>query len=350
MTGVFQKWQPVYAERGIATFPVREVGENKKPMVSHYQRIGLHASAQLVSRFGSAAMLGFVTGKRSGITVLDVDSVNDNDLAEALDRQGQTPVIARTARGKFHAFYKHNGEGRKIRPWPDRQIDVLGNNGFVVGTPSLFQGGEYQFIQGSLDDLGSLPVLRDPPGAVPKVQSDRRNETLFRQMGRAAHHVDNFEQLLDYGRTRNEEFSKPLEDDEVIKTAKSVWKYQCEGRNWFGQIDARIPRETANKLAAANSDALALLTVLKANHGPDQVFAIANAMANSTLTMGWRRFAEARRVLIEAGLVQQVSPDTQRKSAQYRWPLPRVTKVGSNNNKTLSLSALHPLFYSLGGS
>jgi hypothetical protein len=112
MIGVFQKWQPAYAEHRIATFPVREVGENKKPMVSHYQRIGLRASAQLVSRFGRAAMLGFMTGKRSGITVLDVDSVNDNDLAEALDRHGQTPVIARTARGKFHGLYKYNGEGR----------------------------------------------------------------------------------------------------------------------------------------------------------------------------------------------------------------------------------------------
>jgi len=161
MIGVFQKWQPAYAEHRIATFPVREVGENKKPMVSHYQRIGLRASAQLVSRFGRAAMLGFMTGKRSGITVLDVDSVNDNDLAEALDRHGQTPVIARTARGKFHGLYKYNGEGRKIRPWPDRPIDVLGDNGFVVAMPSLFQGGEYQFIQGGLDDLGSLPTLQN---------------------------------------------------------------------------------------------------------------------------------------------------------------------------------------------
>ena len=337
MIGVFQKWQPAYAEHRIATFPVREVGENKKPMVSHYQRIGLRASAQLVSRFGRAAMLGFMTGKRSGITVLDVDSVNDNDLAEALDRHGQTPVIARTARGKFHGLYKYNGEGRKIRPWPDRPIDVLGDNGFVVAMPSLFQGGEYQFIQGGLDDLGSLPTLQNLNlGAAVEpaksIEPGNRNETLFRLLGRAAHHVDDFDQLIDVARTRNAEFTQPLDDAEVVKVATSVWTYQQEGRNRLGQIGAYIPKQTVHQLAKTNPDALALLSVLKATHKPRSTFVIANAMANTAIAWGWRRFASARKALIETGEVHLLKPETRHEPALFCWPLPRVTKMVSNNN------------------
>ena len=85
MTGVFQKWQPVYAERGIATFPVREVEAAKRPAVRNYSRIGLPASAALTSRLGSAKMLGFMCGSRSRITVLDVDSSDELILADALD-------------------------------------------------------------------------------------------------------------------------------------------------------------------------------------------------------------------------------------------------------------------------
>jgi hypothetical protein len=36
--GVFAVNQPIYAERGIATFPLRN---NKVPAISNYQKIGL---------------------------------------------------------------------------------------------------------------------------------------------------------------------------------------------------------------------------------------------------------------------------------------------------------------------
>ena len=116
MTGVFQKWQPVYAERGIATFPVREVEAAKRPAVRNYSRIGLPASAALTSRLGSAEMLGFMCGSRSRVSVLDVDSKDERILADALDQFGKTPVIVRTGSGKYHAWYRYNGERRRIRP------------------------------------------------------------------------------------------------------------------------------------------------------------------------------------------------------------------------------------------
>ena len=74
--------------------------------------------------------------------------------------------------------------------------------------------------------------------------------------------------------------------------------------------------------APVNPDALALYITLRAHNGPDSVFPIANAMADSTIGLGWRRFAVARKTIIEQGLVIQVTPQTRHKPAFYRWPLP----------------------------
>ena len=61
--GIFADWQPRYAERGIATFPVssNRVGE-KKPLVSGYLRTGLRGSAKLATKFPTAEGIGFACG------------------------------------------------------------------------------------------------------------------------------------------------------------------------------------------------------------------------------------------------------------------------------------------------
>src|SRR5262249_32310628 len=159
-------------------------------------------------RLGSAEMLGFM---------LDVDSSDELVLAEALDRHGKSAVIARTGSGKFHVWYRHNGERRRIRPWRGLPIDLLGG-GFVVAPPSQVKQGQYQFIQGSLDDLDRLLVLDNAPSpnavlslrnvsGTPGVQRGNRNNTLFAILGREARYVDDLETLLDLGRTRNSEFA-----------------------------------------------------------------------------------------------------------------------------------------------
>src|SRR3984957_20258571 len=62
-------------------------------------------------------------------------------------RAKEPPNCSTTGRsGKFHALYKHNGEYRKIRPFGDLPIDLLGIGGLAVAVPSRFEKGEYAFI------------------------------------------------------------------------------------------------------------------------------------------------------------------------------------------------------------
>jgi hypothetical protein len=221
-----------------------------------------------------------------------------------------------------------------IKPRRDVLIDILGG-GLNVAPPSQIEAGRYEFIQGSLDDLACLPALHNlaqglSANAVPTdwgemQEGDGRNNALFRLLGRAAHNCDDFDQLLDYARTQNAQLGEPMEDAEVVKVAQSVWKMTCEGRNRFGQHGAWLPLNLSRTLAHT-PDAYALYGVLNAENGPDSIFPIANGMAQTVINFGWRRLAEARKVIIALGLVEQVSPQTQHRPALYRWARPKAPK------------------------
>jgi hypothetical protein len=320
MTGVFSRWQPVYAERGIATFPCTET---KTPAVRNYHRFGLPASTALASRFRAASAFGFMCGRRSGITPLDIDCKDERVLAEAIDRHGKTPIVVRSGSGNSQAWYKYSGERRQIRPWPGLPLDILGG-GFVVAPPSKVEKGEYQFIQGSLDDLDRLPALQNLSAPAPiqeewanKRKGDGRNNVLFRLVARAARTVDDIDQLLDYARTRNSEFAELMLDAEVVRVVNSAWKMQCEGRNRFGTYGSWSSLEEV-KAFIEDPDAFFLLAFLRSHNGPNATFIVTNGLGDQ---FGWhrRRLAEARRRLIDVGYFSAVRQAGKGHAALFRW-------------------------------
>jgi hypothetical protein len=301
VTGVFKKWQSLYAEKGIATFPVND---NKKPCTKGYDKIGLNGSAELAEKFSEANAFGFMAGRRSGVTVLDVDIHDDIVLADSQLRHGKSPFIVMTGNG-YHAWYRHGGERRQIRPDPNTPIDILGG-GLVIAPPSQVAKAEYQIIQGTLDDLGCLPPIH---AALDGLRSDnapipegKRDNSLFRFGLEQAQHVDDFESLLDAMRTRNMDCRPPLADDVVVAKAMSAWRYEQEGRNLVGRGRAVVlSHSTIDRVMAYSPDAFVLLTMLKRHHwGRD--FVLAKPMAAS---MGWtlRRWKSARNLLVRLGLI-----------------------------------------------
>lgn len=326
MTGLFAEWQPRYAERGLATFPVRE----KRPAVRGYLKLGLATSSLLAEKFSNADAFGFAVGKCSNITILDVDTTDEKILADALDKHGPTPIIVRSGSGNYQAWYRWNGERRTIRPdrnpaWP---VDILGG-GYVVGPPSRGIKSNYQFMERGLDDLDRLPILRVPNITPPLLSSasmpdeiiieGNRNNALWRHCMRSARHCDDFDAALDVARTCNDQFSPPLPDYEVIKIVRSAWTYTELGENRFGQHGVFFTTGEVNQLLAADPDVLMLKLVLKANNGPDREFMIANGMCER-MRWGRKRFARARLRLEQQGVIVQVRPPTTENGpALYRW-------------------------------
>jgi Bifunctional DNA primase/polymerase, N-terminal len=321
----FRDWQHVYADHLIPTFPVQISPAGKKPMVSHYGRFGLRASSEIARKFPDATALGFMAGRRTGLTILDVDTSDERVLADALTRCGPTPVIVRSGSGNYQAWYRYNGEKRLIRPEPDSPIDILGS-GFVVAPPSRGTKGEYQFIQGGLDDLDGLPTMRGgieiafpplSPDLLPTkaTAQGNRNNSLWRYCMQSAHFCDDFGSLLDVARTYNEPLLTPLSDDEVVKTAKSAWKKTQSGENWFGSHGARLSVEDAGRLVG-DPYVLALVIWLTAHNRPDAKFWIADGLKDQ-LDWSLYQLREARRRAVARGEIKRIRSHRLGKPAVY---------------------------------
>jgi hypothetical protein len=325
---MFRDWQPQYAEHGIAAFPVRVTDRGKVPAIKGWQRVGLNGSAKLAQKFAGADALGFCLGRRSRLTVLDIDTPDDSVLADALDQHGRTPIIVRSGSGNHQVWYRWNGEGRQIRPFCEKPIDVLGS-GFVVAPPSNGTKSNYHFIEGSLDDLDHLPPLRGLPAngngqlrtAAPqgteRIHEGARNMTLWRHCMRHAHYCDDFDALLDVARTANNQYLPPLSDSEVVKAATSAWGYTERGDNRFGQTGVWLSTEDVNRLIKQNPDDLVLLNFLFANNGRSKPFMIANGMADR---LGWprKRLAAARKRLIGVDVERVKAESSFTGAALYR--------------------------------
>ncbi len=108
-----------------------------------------------------------------------------------------------------------------------------------------------------------------------------------------------------------------MQDAEVVKIAKSVWTMQLEGRNRFGKHGAWFPLDEVEKFYSEPDDFF-LLGFLRAHHGPDNTFMVANGLAER---FGWwrPRLAAARRRLIQGGYLKVVRQAGQQTPALYRW-------------------------------
>jgi hypothetical protein len=349
---IFANLQPAYAARGIPTFPV---GDNKTPLVRHYSRVGLQASTKLTRRFADATALGFMAGPPSGVTVLDYDSTEEGGFGDVLSRHGDTPIKIRTASGKFHGLYRHDGERRCVRPFKGLPVDIMGG-GFVIAAGSVVPGiGAYEFIEGSLDDLNRLPVLRGlpsniyvkakPEGFVPDgAPEGERNVGLWRFCMRAAAETrgrnltesERFNLVLKAAVDFNAQCQPPLDQGEVMETAGKAWDYERRGNNWFGSESWRpLPRSEAVRMICEDLDAFALCSFLQIHQSPGSEFMIANGLAD---VLGWtrKRLSEARSRLIERGTVLQVKGHSNfTGAALYKWRLRKG--VGGGRKGELSI-------------
>ena len=68
--------------------------------MTNYGRFDLPASKSL-ALCSRADAFGFMCGKRSRLTVLDVDTTDERILADALTRHGKMPLLSRSARGRY---------------------------------------------------------------------------------------------------------------------------------------------------------------------------------------------------------------------------------------------------------
>lgn len=354
--GVYSQHASTYADAGLPAFPVDARG--KKPAVKGWQDATPRRTRGWARqpRLATCDGLGIVMGKPSGITEVDVDAVGDAWIGQAVERFGDTPIIIRTASSKAKLWYRHNGEGRMIRPFEGQPIDILGG-GFTIAPPSLRAdlGASYAFQAGSLIDLDCLPTINagaltgDFPSEagnarVPEaVQTGSRNNALWQHCMTQARFCDDVEALIDVAVTWGSAFPEPLSPREAEQCARSAWGYEATGRNYLGRKKPQIHSEDVlMDMLIDQPEALVLYQMFRRWHRNRPHFAIAPRAMSEAGSPPWprRRIACARDVLIERKLIEEVrSPSKeQRQAGLYRFCAGLPTS--GHNHYTPSFSSI----------
>lgn len=207
--------------------------------------------------------IGCATGRVSGIVVLDIDG--EIGLRSVDGRYLPPTVAVLTGGGGVHYFYEHPGE--LIRNFTGKLpgVDLRGDGGYVVLPPSVHKSGErYRWWEGlSINDvaLASLPTwVRELAGAsvssdkeddddeswlaeaLKGVKQGRRNDTLTRLAGHFAAHGMSMTSALAHLRAWNQRNSPPMEDSEIVKTVRSIYRREAskDARNFDVELIAKV--------------------------------------------------------------------------------------------------------------
>ena len=330
MPEIFSKWQAEYAVRGLPTFPIDPIadgGKTKRPNIKHYDKIGLKGSQQLALKFRDTNGLACMAGARNGLTLVDIDARGaeaDRLMADVQCLYGRSRFITRTGRGGLHAYYRYNGEARKIRPNPSTPIDILGG-GVVVLPPSLGAEQPYEIIEGHLDDLTALTRIKHAPTPTPKapisteplhlVQEGERDKNFWPYVAQVAHQARSIDDLVKIATELNSMLRQPLTQTEIAAKTKYWWEKTLSGKNRFGTGGFVITDHAViDGLYQADNDAFNLLIFLQ-RHNWGRDFALANETCALMPGGGWgrKRLAAARARLIEAGHLKVIRPATMRR-------------------------------------
>ncbi len=132
-----------YAKMGFSVIPV---GRNKKPYINWKEWQSKKADEKRIRSWFNKyekANVGIVTGKISGIVVVDVEA------GGKIDDLPSTATV-RTGGGGWHYYYKFNEVNPISNYTRIREItDIRGEGGYVVAPPSIHQSGKaYSWLSG----------------------------------------------------------------------------------------------------------------------------------------------------------------------------------------------------------
>lgn len=171
-------------------------GADKKPLVpswvEYQKRLPTEEEVNQWWKEHPQANIAVITGKISGLTVIDVDSEDgDEALWELLPPDFETVQVA-TPSGGMHYYCKFAEGTRNAARWIT-DCDIRSEGGYVVAPPSSGEKGSWIWVQGPEDAMSWVPdsVLRKlsretspatPAGPPPrglKFDKGTRDENLF---------------------------------------------------------------------------------------------------------------------------------------------------------------------------
>lgn len=162
-----------YAVNGYSIIPLKQ---NKKPLISAWSEFQKKpATDKMIEEWWEKnpnANIGIITGKISGVTVVDIDVKEGKSVP--LDTFPKTFTVE-TPSGGYHLYYKYNGSIKQsanaYAKYP--HVDIRNDGGYVVGPFSKVDGKEYKIIRDM--ELQKFPqsLFTKSEGTGRKVREDK---------------------------------------------------------------------------------------------------------------------------------------------------------------------------------
>ena len=225
-----------YIAQGFSIIPV---GKDKAPLLKTWtefqSRIATVDEVEgWFKQYGAAMQIGIVTGKVSGITVIDVESGGYwNDLPET--------VIAKTGGDGRHYYYCYTDIKNAVKLWP--LTDIKSEGGYVVAAPSVSTKGSYVWLQPlQRDVLATFPtqlyqekirrwkgLCRDYKGVAIGCRHDSMVSRVGKLLALMPEHAWETEVWVQFQQD-NRNNHPPIEEDELRKIFDDISKKEKQKR------------------------------------------------------------------------------------------------------------------------
>lgn len=228
-------WAKLYLAMGMSAIAV--IAGTKQPKCS-WKKFQEQPPTleELEEMFGATECnVGVITGKVSGIVVVDLDTAEAVQYAKDQGFFDNTPRVA-TSKG-YHLYFRYKAGLRNFQGRADLPgIDLRGDGGYVVAPPSIHESGhQYQWKMGKAP--WDIPFAEFPESILAKTKDEKkpievllqgvgkgeRNNSLVRILGHLSAGGLNFETCMAEARKWNTKNSPPLSDDEVKRTVESIY-------------------------------------------------------------------------------------------------------------------------------
>lgn len=238
----------------LSGFSVIPVGPDKRPLLRSWKIYQTRLPTdEEINRWWTQfpnANIGIVTGKVSGITVVDVDTHKGGDASKF-----PRTFAVRTGNGGLQLYYKyHEGLTVSANAYPDMPyVDIRNDTGYVVAPPSITsyeekgvkKGGKYTIVVNV--DYTDFPAAlfpvtkkKTPMSKLVSVSLGSRNSSMAALIGtivKPLHDNKIMTDGWDVVQAVNRTYSPPLPLEELQTTFNSIVKKEMQRR---ANIDTSI--------------------------------------------------------------------------------------------------------------
>lgn len=289
-----------YGDHGWSVLPVKP--EEKRPYMQNWlQYTKERASQQVLTEWFthlSGAGVGVVTGKISGILVLDVENTCPQPIENIL-RKYPTNMVSRTGSGGYHLFYQYPSNRGKVsnRVRLFDGIDLRADGGFIVLPPTRHpSGGTYEWVNrgmpsvfpSSILDIDSQPTSPGNDAWISEilrgVTEGGRNDAAARLAGyffKKGISSDIVESLLIEWNERND---PPLPASEIRTTLKSIHRNHTVDVIGVTKVEFEDDRKPADKPQDNTFDLLKMTDYIKGYGGDGVMWAVEDWLPEKSIT------------------------------------------------------------------